>query len=107
MIVFDDFKKVELRVATVQSAEAVPDSEKLVRLAVRIGEEERQIVAGIRKAYAPEALIGRQIVVITNLEPRMLKGLESQGMLLAAHDTDGAPVLLVPDREVPPGSEVS
>lgn len=107
MIEFDDFKKLELRVGKIETAEAVPGSEKLVKLTVDIGTEKKQILAGIAKQYAPEALVGRQIVVVANLAPRMMMGLESQGMLLAAHDTEGGAVLLMPDKEVLPGSAIS
>ncbi|MEK7099096.1 MAG: methionine--tRNA ligase subunit beta [Patescibacteria group bacterium] len=99
MISFDDFKKAELRVASVLSAERVEGSEKLLKLRVSLGGEERQIIAGIGKKYEPDALIGRQIVIVANLEPRWLCGLESQGMLLAADSPDG-PVLIQPDSEV-------
>ncbi|MEK7649413.1 MAG: methionine--tRNA ligase subunit beta [Patescibacteria group bacterium] len=110
-ISYDDFAKTELRVGTIRAAERVEGSDKLIRLSVDTGEVDeasterpRQIIAGIGKGYAPEDLISRQIVVVINLEPRKLMGLESQGMLLAA----GAdvPVLLTPDREVPPGATV-
>ncbi len=104
-ISFDDFQKVELRVAKVLEAERVEGSEKLLKLQVDLGDEKRQVVAGIGKAYAPESLIGREIVVVANLEPRKLMGLESQGMLLAASDENG-PVLLVPGKEVPPGTGI-
>jgi methionyl-tRNA synthetase len=103
-ISFDDFKKVELRVGKIESAEIVEGSEKLVKLLVDIGEEKRQILAGIRSAYSPEALLGKSVVVVSNLAPRMMMGMESQGMLLAA--SDDTPVLLSPERSVPPGSEV-
>ncbi len=110
MIPFSQFSEVELKVGTIMAAERVPDSEKLIKLAVDLGEKSgvglpvfRQIVAGIGKAYEPEQLIGRQIAVVANLEPRVLMGLESQGMLLAA-SVDGAPVLLAPDAPVPPGT---
>lgn len=103
-ISFEDFKKVDLRIAKILEAETVEGSEKLLRLQVTLGEEKRQIVAGIGKQYAPADLVGREIVVVANLEPRVLMGLESRGMLLAASD-EGA-VLLRPDREVVPGSEV-
>lgn len=105
MISFDDFKKVELRVATVLAAERVEGSEKLLKLRVSLGEEERQIVAGIGKKYDPTTLPGRQIVIVANLEPRSLMGLESQGMLLAANGSDG-PVLLQPDSEIQPGAGI-
>lgn len=104
MVSFEDWKKVELKVASVLAAERVEGSEKLLKLSVSIGDEERQIIAGIGKAYAPESLIGRQIVIVANLEPRALMGLESQGMLVAATDGEGKPALIVPDKEVAPGS---
>ena len=104
MISYDDFRKVDLRIAKIMSAERVEGSDKLLRLEVQIGDEKRQIVGGIGKVYAPENLIGKEIVIVANLEPRQLMGLESQGMLLAADSPEG-PVLLMPDREVPPGSE--
>lgn len=103
MISFSQFKEVELRIAKILAAERVEGSDKLLRLHVSLGEEERQIVAGIGKRYSPEELVGTEIVIVANLERRMLMGLESQGMLLAADSPEG-PVLLRPDREVPPGS---
>ena len=106
MISIEDFKKAELKIAKILSAERVEGSEKLIKLRVSLGEEERQLVAGIGKAYEPEALIGKEIVVVANLEPRTMMGLESQGMLLAASEGDGLPVLLVPEREIAPGSSV-
>lgn len=105
MVSFDEFKKVELRIATIHVAERVPDSEKLLKLQLDLGAEKRQIIAGIGKRYQPETLIGRQIVIVANLEPRTLMGIESQGMLLAANTDEGA-VLLCPDGNVPPGSEI-
>lgn len=102
----DEFRRVDLRVGKIVSAERVEGSEKLVKLQVDIGEP-RQLVAGIGKAYEPEALVGREIIVVANLEPRELMGLTSQGMLLAAHGDDGVPFLLMPDKEVPPGSAIS
>ena len=87
------------------SAERVEGSDKLLKLQVDVGAESRQIVAGIGKQYAPEQIVGRQIVIVANLEPRKLMGLESQGMLLAASDEQG-PVILMPEHEVPPGAEV-
>ena len=102
----DEFRQVDLRVAKIVAAERVPGSEKLVKLGIDLGEA-RQLVAGIGNAYAPEELVGREIIVVANLEPRTLMGLESQGMLLAAHGDDGVPFLLMPDKEVPPGSKIS
>ena len=101
MISIDDFRKIDLRVAKVMSAERVEGSEKLLKLQVDMGEEKRQILAGIGLFYTPEAMIGKEIIVVANLEPRTLMGFESQGMLLAAKDD--RPVLLTPDTEVPPG----
>lgn len=106
MISFDQFKQADLRIAKIFSAERVEGSDKLLQLHVDLGnEEQRQIIAGIGKRYTPEELIGREIVIVTNLEPRTLMGLESQGMLLAADSPEG-PVLLRPDLEVLPGSMV-
>lgn len=105
MINFEDFKKLELAVAKILEAERVEGSDKLIKLKVGLGEKEKQIVAGIGREYKPEELLGKEIVVVVNLEPRKLMGMESQGMLLAA-DVSGRPVLLIPEKDVPPGSVV-
>ncbi|KKT24341.1 MAG: Methionyl-tRNA synthetase [Candidatus Magasanikbacteria bacterium GW2011_GWA2_43_9] len=105
MINYEQFQQTELRAATILATERIEGSGKLLRLRVSLGEEERQILAGIGKRYTPEELIGRQIIIVANLEPRMLMGLESQGMLLAADSPDG-PVLLTPDQAVPPGVRI-
>ncbi|OGN13090.1 MAG: methionine--tRNA ligase subunit beta [Candidatus Yanofskybacteria bacterium RIFCSPHIGHO2_02_FULL_43_22] len=105
MITIDDFKKVELKVAKVISAERVKGSDKLLKLEVDLGLEKRHIIAGIGKAYNPEDLIGKEIVIVANLEPRSLMGLESQGMVLAANAESG-PVLIMPDKEVASGIEI-
>ena len=105
MISIDDFKKVELRVAKIIEAARVEGSDKLLKLKVDIGEEQRQIVAGIGKSYEPEQLISREIIIVANLEPRSLMGLESQGMLLAANDESG-PIILVPEKETRPGTGI-
>lgn len=104
-IPYDEFAKIELRVAKVLSAERVERSEKLIKLQIDLGSEHRQLVAGIGKAYEPDQLIGKRIVVVANLEPRSLMGLESNGMLLAASDVNG-PVLLIPEKEVFPGTNI-
>ena len=104
-ITYDDFMKVELRVATVKGAEEIPKSSKLVKLTVDLGDEQRTIVAGIRKSYAPEQLVGRQVVIVANLQPAKLMGVESQGMVLAASQ-NGDAVLLQPEKEVPAGTRV-
>jgi methionine--tRNA ligase beta chain len=106
MIEFKDFEKIELRVAKVLEAELVESSDKLIKLQVSLGEEKRQILAGIKEFYSPDQLIGRQIVVVANLATRIMMGQESQGMLLAATD-NGEPVLLQPSREVEPGSRIN
>ncbi|MGH7819128.1 MAG: methionine--tRNA ligase subunit beta [Candidatus Binatia bacterium] len=106
MITIADFQKVELRVATILSAEAHPNADRLLRLRVDLGDGERQIVAGIRSSYEPASLVGRQVIVVANLEPAMLRGVESQGMLLAARDGDRI-VVLTTDSPVAAGSRVS
>lgn len=105
MISLEDFKKCEMRIGTVLVAESVEDSEKLLRLEVDFGSEKRQILSGIAKWYKPEDLVGKQLPFIVNLEPRKMMGLESQGMLIATNDENG-PVLLLPDKVVPVGSEL-
>jgi methionine--tRNA ligase beta chain len=105
-VTIDEFRQVDLRVGKIVSAERVTGSDKLIKLQVDVGGL-RQLVAGIGKAYEPEGLVGREIIVVVNLEPRKLMGFESQGMLLAAHGGDDAPILLMPDKEAPPGSAVS
>ena len=103
----EEFSRVKLVVGTVKLAERVPKSKKLIRMEVDLGEPTlRQVVAGIGAVYEPEQLIGHSIVVVSNLKPATLMGVESRGMLLAATLPDGAPVILGPDREVPPGSGV-
>ena len=104
-IPFDDFKKSDLRVAKILEAERVEGSEKLLKLKVTLGYEERQILAGVGKVYEPSSLIGTEIIIVANLDPKAMMGLESQGMLLAADGEDG-PALLRPDRPVEPGSMI-
>ena len=107
MITIDEFRKVELKIATIKSAEPHPNADRLMVLQVDLGgDEQRQICAGIRDYYAPEDLIGRQIVIVANLETAKLRGMESQGMLLAASD-DGRVIILTPEKSVQPGSKVS
>ncbi len=104
-ITYDDFAKLDLRVATVLSAREHPNADKLLLLSIDLGDGPRQIVAGIRGHYEPETLVGRQIIVAANLEEAVLRGEESNGMLLAASDADGV-VLLQPDRECQPGAAI-
>ncbi len=105
MISFDDFQKLDLRVAQVKEAERVEKSDKLIRLIVNLGEEERQILAGIGKAYRPEELVGKKLAIVANLETKMMLGYESQGMVLAA-DLDGVPSVLFIDDNILPGSVI-
>ena len=106
MISYDDFKNIDLRAAKVLSASRIEGSDKLLKLELEVGEEKRQIIAGVGKAYRPEELIDKTIIIVANLEPRLLMGLESQGMILAAHGEAG-PVILIPETNVPPGSVIS
>ena len=98
--------KVDLRVAKVLAAERVPKSKKLLKLNVDVGTEQRTIVAGIAEAYEPEALVGRTVVIVFNLQPATLMGVESNGMVLAASPDGGKPVLLSFEEPPPPGSRV-
>ncbi len=102
----EQFGALDLRVARITEAERVPKSEKLIRLQVDLGFEQRQVVAGIGKAYTPEDLVGRSVIVVANLRPVKLMGVESQGMVLAATNDDGVPILLTPSAEVHPGAGV-
>ena len=107
MITIDDFAKLEIKVGTILEAEEIPGSERLLKLKVDLGEETpRQILSGIKQWYKPEYLIGKQFVFITNLEPRKMMGLESQGMILCA-GTDKKPVCLKPSLKVPNGAKIS
>jgi len=106
MITIDDFSKIELRVATVLAAEPHPNADRLLVLKIDLGGEERQLVAGIRKHYEPDELIGKRIVVVANLQPATLRGIESQGMLLAASDEEGQLSLVTPEKPVGVGAKV-
>jgi methionyl-tRNA synthetase len=105
-ISIDDFAKVELRVAQVKTAERVKGADKLLRLEVDLGTEVRQLVAGIAEAYEPETLIGRKVVIVANLAPRKLRGLESNGMIVAASPEGGKPVLASFLEDVPLGTRL-
>lgn len=104
MINYDDFAKVDLRIGKVLTAEHIEGSEKLLKLTVDIGDEVRQIIAGIGKAYSPTGIVDKEVVVLTNIEPKTIMGIESQGMLLAADDE--MPVLLRPDQKVKIGIKI-
>ncbi|HEY6171900.1 MAG TPA: methionine--tRNA ligase [Candidatus Kapabacteria bacterium] len=105
-ITIDDFKKIKLKTAVVLEAEKVPKSKKLLKLQIAVGDEKRQIVAGIAEKYSPEDIVGKTIVVVANLEPAKLMGIESQGMLLAVNDEKGVVTLVGPDSEALSGLEV-
>ena len=106
MLTIDDFRNVELRVATILAAEPHPNADRLLVLKIDLGNEQRQLVAGIRSHYEPEALVGKQIVVVANLQPAMLRGVESQGMLLAASDGEGRLAFVTPEKPVAAGATV-
>jgi len=105
MITLEEFGKVELRVATIKAVELHPNADRLLVLKIDLGTEERQLVAGIRAHYAPEELVGKQIVVVANLQPVTLRGVESQGMLLAASDGDKV-IVLSPEKPIAAGAKV-
>ena len=106
MVKFDDFKKLELKVAKVKEVELHPNADKLYVVTIDIGGEEKKMVAGVREYYEPEELLGKSVVVITNLEPATIRGVESQGMVLAAKDGKALSVL-VPDKDVEIGCAIS
>ena len=105
IIAIDDFAKIELKVATITAAEPHPNADKLLVLQIDLGTEQRQICAGIRSHYTPEELVGKQIVVVANLATAKLRGMESQGMLLAASSGDQV-IVLTPDKPALAGSKV-
>jgi len=104
-ITYDEFKKMDLRVAKVLTAERVAGTNKLLKLQIDLGTEQRQIIAGVAESYAPEELVGKEFIVIANLQPAVIRGIESQGMLLAA-EAEGKPIIPFFDRELPPGTKV-
>lgn len=105
-ITIDDFRRIDLRVATITAASPHPNADRLVVLSVDLGTEQRQLVAGIRAHYDPEHLVGKQIVVVANLAPATLRGVESRGMLLAASDPTGTLSVVSPERPVANGATV-
>jgi methionine--tRNA ligase beta chain len=107
IINLNDFKKLDIKVAEILEAEKVPNTDKLLKLKINLGNEERIIVSGIGEQYQPEELIGKQIIVLANLEPKTFKGIESQGMLLAAVSENGIISLLMPDKKMQPGDKIS
>jgi methionyl-tRNA synthetase len=107
LIQFEDFAKLELKAGTVTACEKVAKTDKLLKLEVDLGTEKRTIVSGIALHYTPEEMVGKQVVVVTNLAPRKMKGIESQGMILTAEDSSGKLQLLKPENAVNPGSSIS
>ena len=106
MITFDDFQKLDIRMGEIVAAERVAGTDKLLKVTVNIGNETRQLVAGIAESYAPESVVGRKVPILTNLEPKTIRGVESQGMILCPSTSEGKPVLLQPEQEVPIGAIV-
>jgi methionyl-tRNA synthetase len=104
---FETFKKIDMRVAKILRAEKVEKADKLLKLQIDLGSEQRQIVAGIAQYYSPEEILGKQIIVVANLEPASIRGVESNGMLLAATDETGKLSLIVPQKEMAAGSKIS
>ena len=105
MVSIEDFQKIDLKVAQIKEAQEHPNADRLYVLKVDTGDGERQLVAGIRKSYSKEELIGKKVIIITNLEPATIRGVESQGMLLAASDENGISIL-TPQRDIALGSKV-
>lgn len=105
-ICYEDFAKMDLRIAKVLEAEAVKGADKLLRLKISLGDSERELVAGVALSYKPEELVGKSVMILANLQPRKIRGIVSNGMILCAQD-EGKLSLLLPERDVPPGSTVS
>jgi methionyl-tRNA synthetase len=105
-VTFDDFTKIDIRTATILEAEKVPKTTKLLKLKIDTGLDIRTIVSGIAEYYEPEAIIGTQISIVANLEPRKIKGIESQGMILMAEDKDGKLIMVTPVDKVSNGSMI-
>ena len=106
-IIYDDFAKLDLRVGTIVSAEKVAKADKLLKLEVDLGFEKRTIVSGIAMHFTPEEIVGKQVVVVANLAPRKMRGIESNGMILMAEDKSGKLHFVIPDGKVDEGSGVS
>jgi methionine--tRNA ligase beta chain len=104
-IKYEDFAKIDLVIGEIKEAKKVEGSDKLIKLVIDVGEETRTILAGIGKKYKPLNLIGKQVVVLSNIEPKKIMGIESEGMILAVDSVDG-PILIVPHKKVSPGSKI-
>lgn len=107
MINFDEFQKVEMKVGKIINAHKVENADRLLKLEVDFGDETRQVVSGIAESYNAEDLVGKSTIFVVNLEPRTIKGVESNGMIIAVHDDNNLPVLFFPEKEVSPGSQIS
>lgn len=106
-ITIDDFKKVEIRIGTIEGVEEIESSEKLYKFSINLDEEQpRQVLGGFKLAYQKEELVGKQVLVVANLEPRQMMGLESNGMILAASNPEGKPVIISPIKEVINGTTI-
>ena len=105
-ITFDDFMKVQLRVGEIIACEAVPKSSKLLKETVKFGNETRTIVSGIAKHYSPEEMVGKKVVFVTNLAPRKICGIMSEGMIMAAEDEKGNFSLIAPEKDVESGTQL-
>lgn len=104
MITFEDFKKLEIRIGKVVSVEKIPETDKLLKFIFDLGSEKRQIIAGMAEFFPDlSVLVGKEMPILVNIEPRKFKGYKSEGMIMAA-DVDNKPILLHPEKEVPPGS---
>lgn len=106
MISIEDFKKLNIVVGTIEEVEEIEGSEKLYKFLINIGAKARQIIAGLKLSYSPAKLVGRQVLILENLKPRQLMGLESQGMMLAASDETGKPIIIRPEKPVANGSQI-
>jgi methionyl-tRNA synthetase len=104
---YDDFSKLDMRVGEIKSAEMIPKSNKLLKLSVDIGLEIRTVLSGIAQQYAPEEIIGKKVILLSNLQPRKMMGIESQGMILMSEDRDGKILFLTPDGNTENGSTIS
>jgi methionyl-tRNA synthetase len=105
-IVYDDFSKIDLRIGTITAAEKVEKADKLLKLQVDLGFEQRTIVSGIAQHFTPDSLVNKQVIVVANLAPRKMRGIESQGMILTAEQPDGKLILVNPDALTINGSDV-
>lgn len=105
MVSFEDFKKISIKIARIKDVRDHPNADKLYIVKIDLGGEEREVVAGIKKAYTPDELIGRLVAVVDNLQPATIRGIESNGMILAAHDSENL-AILSPGKDIAPGSMV-